>query len=123
VVLSLAVLCCGVLGSTEVEAERRPVGVGRSAAEAAVAALVAAEGQLVPDAELTEDAVGESPRPRGPVGVLQVHVSRLRATLGQPAGPDRRDGAGYRLRLPSDAVDADRFAVAVERGRALLCRR
>jgi predicted ATPase/DNA-binding SARP family transcriptional activator len=113
------VLCCGVLGSTEVEADGVRLELGGPRPRRLLAALVAAEGQLVPDAELTETLWGESP-PARPLAVLQVHVSRLRATLGSRRDLIERDGAGYRLRLPSDAVDAERFAVAVERGRALL---
>ncbi|HET6989143.1 MAG TPA: BTAD domain-containing putative transcriptional regulator, partial [Kribbella sp.] len=81
---------------------------------AVLAVLVLARGEVVP-AERLADAVWGEHAPGNTAGALQSYVSHLRRSL-QPGSPARarsavvvREGPGYAVRLPSDAVDAWRF--------------
>ncbi|HEU4568462.1 MAG TPA: BTAD domain-containing putative transcriptional regulator [Marmoricola sp.] len=71
--------------------------------QALLAALAAARGRTVPVERLVAEVWGED-TPANPAKALQVLVSRVRAACGSEAVV--RDGAGYRLGLPVDAVDA-----------------
>ncbi len=81
---------------------------------AVLAVLVLARGEIGP-AERLADAVWGERAPGNTAGALQSYVSHLRRSL-QPESPARarssvvvREGAGYAVRLPPDAVDAWRF--------------
>ncbi len=81
---------------------------------AVLAVLVLARGEVVP-AERIADAVWGERAPDNTVGALQSYVSHLRRSL-QPGTPARarsavvvREGPGYAVRMPADAVDAWRF--------------
>jgi DNA-binding SARP family transcriptional activator len=79
--------------------------------------LLARGGRPVPVEVLTDALWGDQRDPRAPQK-LQLHVHRLRAVLGEP---DRLSfsGAGYRLRVRQEEVDAERFAVLVRAGTAM----
>jgi predicted ATPase/DNA-binding SARP family transcriptional activator len=114
------VLVCKVLGATEVEADGVRLELGGPFPRRLLTALIAAQGQLVPDERLAE-AVWGADAPVPAAAVLRVHVSRLRRALGNGRRELlERQSLGYRLRLSPDATDAERFARSVEQGRKLL---
>lgn len=78
-----------------------------------LAALLAARGGTVSADALAEMMWGESPG-EGARARLQVHVHRLRRLLGDE-GALRREGAGYRLVLAPDDLDADAFDELADR--------
>ncbi|TCC46149.1 transcriptional regulator [Kribbella pittospori] len=87
---------------------------------AVLAVLVLARGEVVP-AERLADAVWGEHAPGNTAGALQSYVSHLRRSL-QPGSPARarsaivvREGPGYAVRLPSDAVDAWRFETLLKK--------
>lgn len=71
--------------------------------QALLAALAAARGRTVPVERLVAQVWGDD-TPANPAKALQVLVSRVRAACGPEAVV--RDGVGYRLGAPADAVDA-----------------
>jgi predicted ATPase/DNA-binding SARP family transcriptional activator len=114
------VIACRVLGPLEVTIDGEPVDVGGSLPRRLFAALVVGGGRAVPDGQLVDAVWGDRPPPKA-AAALQVYVSRLRTALGaEHRGLLTRDRAGYRLRLPPDALDTTWFAGAVEEGRRLL---
>ncbi|MET0839780.1 MAG: winged helix-turn-helix domain-containing protein, partial [Marmoricola sp.] len=87
---------------------------------AVLAVLLLARGEVVP-AERIADAVWAESAPADAVSALQSYVSHLRRSL-QPDAPARersavivREGPGYAVRQPADAVDAWRFVSLIER--------
>ncbi|MFF4402662.1 ATP-binding protein [Streptomyces sp. NPDC001480] len=106
-----------ILGETRV---RRDDGtelpLGGPARRALLALLLARPGETVP-----ADRLAEESNPAGPQSAhaLQSQVSRLRTVLG-PSAPIERTGAGYRIVVPYDAVDAGRFERLARDGRAAL---
>jgi len=114
------VLVCRVLGPTEVHADGTRVDLGGPLPRRLLTALVMADGEPVSDGRLAEAVWGRDP-PHRAAAALQVYASRLRRALG-PGGREllERIGSGYRLRIPPEAVDANRFAREIERGRRLL---
>ncbi|MEU4287320.1 BTAD domain-containing putative transcriptional regulator [Kribbella sp. NPDC026596] len=87
---------------------------------AVLAVLVLARGEVVP-AERLADAVWGEHAPGNTAGALQSYVSHLRRSL-QPGAPARarsavvvREGPGYAVRLPPDAVDAWRFETLLQK--------
>jgi len=110
-----------VLGLTEVDSSGTRVELGGPLPRRLVTALVAADGQTVPDGRLAEAVWGPNGMRRGSTAALQVYVSRLRRVLGTE-GRERleRTATGYRLRLAPDATDVARFAQYLEKGRRLL---
>ncbi|HEY1280071.1 MAG TPA: BTAD domain-containing putative transcriptional regulator [Acidimicrobiales bacterium] len=101
-----------VLGPLRVDGD----GLLRPRDRAALAALVVRRGQVVAPDQLADALWGEQP-PQSWAKQVQICVGRLRKVLG-PATIDTTPG-GYRLSLPSDDVDVDRFERLVERGREL----
>src|SRR5436190_19260106 len=103
-----------ILGQTEVlDGARRlelPGGRGR----ALLALLILHAGEPVAAERIVDELWGEDP-PRTAVTVVQGLVSRLRRTLepgrpkGEPPAVLQTLGAGYRLAIDPDAVDANRF--------------
>jgi len=92
-----------------------------AAKERALLALLAIDrGRVVSVDRLLEELWPDLPPERGR-RVLQVRVAELRKRFGGAGagGLLQSVTAGYRLQLGPDALDADRFEVAVEEARAL----
>ncbi|MFD6889043.1 BTAD domain-containing putative transcriptional regulator [Streptomyces sp. NPDC059957] len=93
-----------------------PVPVPEAKVRALLAALLVRDGRPVPVDRLIEDLWGEAgdTAPGNPGNTLQTKVSQLRRTLAQAEDGARAlvayGPAGYALRAPARAVDADRFA-------------
>ncbi|HEX6052567.1 MAG TPA: BTAD domain-containing putative transcriptional regulator [Gemmatimonadaceae bacterium] len=103
-----------VLGPLEVVRDGEPIALPGQSSQRALAAIVLRFGSWVSVDRLIDDLWGESP-PAAARKAMQMHISRLRGTLGNGAivtGP-----AGYRLAAAAEAVDAARFARLVERAR------
>ncbi|GLX21481.1 BTAD domain-containing putative transcriptional regulator [Streptomyces lavendulae] len=107
----------GILGETQARHDDgTEVPLGGPARRALLALLLVSPGAVVPAERLAEEI-----EPGGAVSAhaLQSQVSRLRTALG-PAAPIERVGAGYRIAVPEDAVDAARFEARAAAGRAAL---
>ncbi|MBO3736766.1 AfsR/SARP family transcriptional regulator [Actinoplanes flavus] len=114
----------GVLGRTSVLVDGDEAAIGGPGPRAVLCRLVVSAGLTVPDDELI-DAVWPSGPPPSAKVTLQGHIAALRRALeperaAQHARVLLRGGAGYRLVLDADAVDADRFTALSERGRSEL---
>ena len=94
------------------------VDVGGNLPQALLVALALAEGRLVPADQLL-DQVWPGER-LGDRNRLQVHISRLRKTLGSDRILTR--AGGYSLKVPAGALDATRFGQLAAAGRAALQR-
>jgi predicted ATPase/DNA-binding SARP family transcriptional activator len=100
-----------VLGPLQVDLDGRPVALGRRA-RALLAALVVRRGQVVASDLLVELLWPHDP-PADGRNALQALVSRARRALGPAGAALATAGDGYRLDLPPEAVDAERFERAV----------
>lgn len=93
-----------------------PVPVPEAKVRALLAALLVRDGRPVPVDRLIEDLWGEAgdAAPGNPGNTLQTKVSQLRRTLARAEDGARSlvayGPAGYALRAPARAVDAERFA-------------
>lgn len=96
-----------LLGSLEVVVEGAPVEIEAPKERAVLEVLALRSGEVVPSAALIDALWGEDPPPSAPKS-LHSHVSRLRQAL--PEGTIATVGAGYRLCLDPDDVDAIRLA-------------
>ncbi|WBB80254.1 BTAD domain-containing putative transcriptional regulator [Micromonospora sp. WMMD882] len=122
----VAMLRVGVLGPIEVSFDQRPVRLGPKLVELLSVLLVEA-GSAVPAERIVELLWGD-PAPEGARATLRSHVSHLRRALppaDATAGPvlvtvGGGAGVAYRLDLPFDAVDADRFERRVAEALRLL---
>jgi DNA-binding SARP family transcriptional activator len=111
----------GVLGVTEAwDAAGAPVDVGTPKQRALLAALALQRGRPVSVGALEEILWGEEP-PAAVAASLQAYVSGLRKAL-EPDRPPRTPAQvvvtavpGYALRIPAEALDAERFASVVGR--------
>ncbi|MEV0687636.1 BTAD domain-containing putative transcriptional regulator [Nocardia sp. NPDC050378] len=92
----------GVLGELAVRRDHALTALPGPRARLLLAALAVHHGRARGAATLIEEIWGEQP-PRAPMNALHTQVSRLRALL--PDGALEAGPAGYRLRLPDDAVD------------------
>ncbi|MGY1637534.1 BTAD domain-containing putative transcriptional regulator [Geodermatophilus sp. SYSU D00742] len=113
-----AQLRIGLLGAFTASVGGQPLDLGGPRQRAVLAVLVLARGESVPVESLVEAVWGDDP-PEDAVGALQAYVSHLRRRL-QPGSAARtrsavivREGRGYAVRLPPDAVDAWRFEALV----------
>jgi pimeloyl-ACP methyl ester carboxylesterase/DNA-binding SARP family transcriptional activator len=105
-----------VLGPVEVATTDAPVAVvGRQGA--IVAILAARAGSVVSADQLVDGLWGER-LPDDPSNALQGVVSRLRSRFG--GGLIETQGAGYRLGVPPEEVDAQRFEELLGRGEEAL---
>ncbi|HSK27046.1 MAG TPA: BTAD domain-containing putative transcriptional regulator [Jiangellales bacterium] len=105
----------GILGDLVASRSGTAVDLGGRQQRAVLALLVLARGDVLP-AERLVDALWSGSPPASATSTLHSHVSRLRSRLAgsretRGAGPGIlvRQGPGYRLDLPRDAVDAWRF--------------
>ncbi|TQS29868.1 BTAD domain-containing putative transcriptional regulator [Microbispora sp. KK1-11] len=107
----------GILGDTRVwRDDGTEVPLGGPARRALLALLLIRPGRVVPSDRLIEEI--------DPGGLLSAHalqsqVSRLRTALG-PAAAIERSGAGYRIVVTDDDVDACRFERLAGEGRTAL---
>ncbi|GAA3985954.1 BTAD domain-containing putative transcriptional regulator [Allokutzneria multivorans] len=90
-----------------------PVRVPEPKVRALLAALLAAEGQVVSADRLAEDLWGEK-QPGNPMNTLQTKVSQLRRALGRDVV--EREAAGYRVR--PESTDVAEFRSLTARSRA-----
>jgi predicted ATPase/DNA-binding SARP family transcriptional activator len=104
-----------VLGPLRVDVDGQPVALGQRA-RALLAALVVRRGQVVAS-DLLVELVWSGHPPADGRNALQALVSRTRRNLGPAGAALATAGAGYRLDLPSEAVDAERFERAVVEAR------
>ncbi|MFF7356264.1 ATP-binding protein [Streptomyces filipinensis] len=114
----------GILGGTQAWGdEGAEVPLGGPARRALLALLLVTPGEVVPADRLADDigAVGAG----GPEGAvpsahaIQSQVSRLRSALGAAAAIERT-GAGYRIAVAAEDVDAGRFERLAREGRSAL---
>lgn len=112
-----------LLGVFTASAGGAPLDLGGPRQRAVLAALVLARGEVVPVERIIEAVWGDDPPDDG-VGALQAYVSHLRKRL-QPGSAARarsavivREGRGYAVRLPPDAVDSWRFEALVQEAAA-----
>jgi DNA-binding SARP family transcriptional activator len=110
-----------ILGPFEVLDEGRVVALGGSKQRALLALLVLHANETLTTDRLIDELWGERP-PATATKTVQVHISRLRRTLGARAG-DGSAGAvvtrdhGYALALDPELIDACRFERLVAEGR------
>jgi predicted ATPase/DNA-binding SARP family transcriptional activator len=98
----------GILGAVEVWDEAgSPISVGGPRVRALLALLLLNAGKVVPAEFLIDGLYGDEP-PAGAANALQSQVSRLRRGLRGLAEVELLP-AGYRLAVPLDQVDAQRF--------------
>ena len=83
-----------------------------------LASLLVARGRVVTDDRLVDDVWGED-LPIDARAALHTTVGRARRALGPEGTRIGRTAVGYRLDLTGVDVDADRFAAALARARAL----
>jgi predicted ATPase/DNA-binding SARP family transcriptional activator/tetratricopeptide (TPR) repeat protein len=108
-------LTVSVLGPLRVDVDARPVALGRRA-RALMAALVIRRGQVVAS-DLLVEVVWPDGAPSDGRNALQALVSRARRALGPAGAALVTAGEGYLLDLPPEAVDAERFELAVVEAR------
>jgi DNA-binding SARP family transcriptional activator len=112
-----------VLGGFEVSLDGRVLDLGPPKQRAVLAVLALEAGRVVPTERLLE-LLWDDPA-RG-LPALQTYVSNLRRVLEPHRRPREAarvlvtEAPGYRLDLPADALDAQRFADLVQRGRDAL---
>ncbi|MEV0400519.1 BTAD domain-containing putative transcriptional regulator [Actinoallomurus sp. NPDC050550] len=107
----------GILGETRAwRDDGAEVPLGGPARRALLTLLLVRPGEVV-----SADRLGDEIDPDGALSAhaLQSQVSRLRTALGSEAAIERA-GAGYRIVVPPDDVDACRFERLAQDGRAAL---
>ena len=108
-----------ILGPLEVGEPGRPLALGSAKQRALLAILLLHANEPVSTDRLIEDIWGERP-PADAGKSLQIHVSRLRKTLGPADGIVVTQPNGYLIKLGPNDVDLQRFErLAVEGRRAL----
>jgi DNA-binding SARP family transcriptional activator len=113
-----------VLGPVGAKRDGRDLVLGGRRQRLVLAALLIAQGRVLPAARLQELVWSDAEHPASR-NTLHGYVAGLRRVL-EPGHPARagqllvREGPGYALRLPPEHVDADRFGAAVEQGAALI---
>lgn len=111
-----------LLGGVAAFRDGRPVELGRRQERLLLAILLLEVNRVVSTDRLIELLWAEEP-PAKPKRTLQVYYSRLRQALavsGDVGGPELlREGDGYVLKTPADAVDVHRFGRLVEVARSV----
>ncbi|MEV0328119.1 AfsR/SARP family transcriptional regulator [Micromonospora echinospora] len=115
-----------VLGPVEAVRAGRPVALGGRRQRLVLAALLVAQGRMLPVDRLRELVWGDGDRVASRA-TLYGYVAGLRRVLEPEHAARRGDvlvhaGTGYALRLPMGRVDAERFTALVETGGVLLDR-
>ncbi|GAA3035684.1 BTAD domain-containing putative transcriptional regulator [Streptosporangium longisporum] len=111
-----------ILGTTRVwDDDGGEVRVGGPARRALLTLLLARAGETVPADLLVDDLYGER-QPGGAAHALQSQVSRLRQVLDGHAGHAGIEAvpSGYRLTVDPGELDARRFELLADEGRAAL---
>lgn len=109
----------GILGPLDIRtADGTPIDPGGPRPRALLTLLLLDVGRTVATERLIDGLYGAEP-PAGATGALQSQISRLRRRLG-PGTPVEAGPAGYRLVAAPDSVDAHRFELLAEEGRAAL---
>jgi DNA-binding SARP family transcriptional activator len=108
-----------VLGPLEVCEGTRSLAVGRGKERALLALLLLHANEVVSKDRLIDALWGESPPPTAPTA-LQVHVSKLRKTLGAARIVTR--APGYVLELQPEELDLHRFERLASEGASTLAR-
>lgn len=108
-----------MLGPLQVVVEDSEVVLGALRERQLLAALLVRANETVSTAQLVNDLWGEDP-PRTAARTVQAYVSRLRRAL--PGAALVTAGAGYRLDVDPDDIDATRFANLGFEGRRALDR-
>ncbi|WP_027946418.1 BTAD domain-containing putative transcriptional regulator [Amycolatopsis taiwanensis] len=107
----------GILGETRAwHDDGTEIPLGGPARRALLTLLLVRPGQVVPSGRLAEEI---DPDAAPSAHALQSQVSRLRTALGSAATIERA-GAGYRIVVADDTVDACRFERLAGQGRAAL---
>ena len=116
----MAEVAVRVLGGVRLQGPHGATSVGGRNAERLLGALVAAGGRATSIDELAE-AVWPTDAPSSSVAPLRMAVSRLRRRLVEAGVPDAvsAEPGGYRLTVPSEQVDVERFRLLVADARAL----
>ena len=107
-----------ILGPLEVRCDGRAIAVGGEKRRALLSVLLLHPNQPVGAERLAQALWGEDV-PAEAVKTVRVHVSRIRAALGDPEALITTP-AGYALRVRPGELDADRFEDLLERGRRAL---
>lgn len=107
-----------VLGALEVWRDGQPVAVASGRHRALLTRLLLARDQVVPAADLIDATWADAPPARAQ-HALHAHISRLRGLLGA-ADVLTTSPPGYRLAVPPEAVDAERFEAVLHRAREQL---
>jgi DNA-binding SARP family transcriptional activator len=105
-----------ILGPLEVSGENGRLPLGGQKQRAVLAVLLLEANRVVSVDRLLDSVWGEHP-PRTAPTSLQNFVSQLRKLLGPDVLETR--APGYRLNVPSGALDAERFRAAVDAARSL----
>ena len=116
----MAEVAVRVLGGVRLQGPQGATNVGGRNAERLLGALVAAGGRAMSIDELAE-AVWPTDAPSSSVAPLRMAVSRLRRRLVEAGVPDAvsAEPGGYRLTVPDEQVDVERFRLLVADARAL----
>ncbi len=111
----------GILGPLEVRVGDQRIAVGGPRVQAILAVLLLRGGQEVSADTLIDAVWGESAPPTVRTS-LQVHISKLRKTLGEHGAADaiRTRGSAYELQMAPEQLDATRFRRAIIEGRESL---
>ncbi|TCJ35314.1 BTAD domain-containing putative transcriptional regulator [Parafrankia sp. BMG5.11] len=107
-----------VLGPMRLRVDGAEVDVPGARRRALLAMLAMSRARVVGAGTLIDAVWGADP-PASADGTLHSHLSRVRGHLGPRAGRLIRDGAGYRLVLGADALDATRAEAFAAQARAL----
>lgn len=112
-----------LLGKLTASYDGDALDLGGPRQRAVLALLLLARGEVVPAERLADSVWGDN-APANTPGALQSYVSHLRRQL-QPGSAARarsavlvREGPGYAVRLPAEAVDAWRFELLLQRAEA-----
>ena len=110
-----------ILGDISFTPDGGDIGAVISPAQRALlAVLILSANRIVTPSALIDAVWGDDDAPRHPDSALQVHMSRLRGTLGDAAERIRSEGGGYRLDVGPEEVDLTRVEMLLRDGRAAL---
>ena len=107
-----------ILGPLEVRDGDRGIALGGEKRRALLAMLLLHANEPVSAERLAVALWGEEAATDA-IKTVRVHVSRIRAALGDPEALVTTQ-AGYRLRVAAGELDADRFEALLEQGRQAL---
>ena len=110
-------LAINLLGPVRVAIDGVPISLGGLRAETLLALLAMRPGSPV-SADALIDALWSGAPPEGAATTLRSYASRVRSALGEGA-EIQRVSAGYRLELPPECVDVNRFDSGVREGTEL----